>query len=106
MQPQIIAIDFDGVINDNKHPLPGKKMGPPMPGAVEALQALATRYQIYIHTLRASHQDNPQYIVDWCHHYEIPFTRITAQKPDAVAYIDDKALRFTSWDDPAIKELL
>ena len=92
----IIAIDFDHCIHDKDHPLPGKKMGPPMPGAVEAIQALSRRYEVYVHTLRASHQDNPPYIVDWLRHYEVPFVRVTAIKPDAEWFIDDKGVRFTT----------
>lgn len=97
-----LAIDFDGVIHDAAHPVAGRRMGEPMPGAIEALDSLQEAgYRIVIHTVRGG---NPGHIVDWCDYYGVPYDDVTNKKPNAEYYIDDKALPFTSW--PAVLGLL
>ena len=39
----VIGVDFDGVVHDYRHPLPGKKMGGPIEGSKESLLALMER---------------------------------------------------------------
>jgi ribonucleotide monophosphatase NagD (HAD superfamily) len=36
----VIAVDFDGVVHDYKHPLPDRRMGEPIEGAKVALTKL------------------------------------------------------------------
>lgn len=86
-----IAIDFDGVIC---LPSNTNKMGVPNIGAQEAITQLAEQYRIIIFTLRAK---NKNHVADWLDFYEIPYHEITDVKPDALAYIDDKAIRHISW---------
>lgn len=96
-KPLTLAIDFDGVIHDDKHPLPGKKMGPPIMGAKIALMRLKGRgCTIIVHTVRAT---NPQHVKDWLDYYEIPYDDVTNIKPVADVYLDDKAVTFTSWEE-------
>ena len=38
-------------------------------------------------------------ITDWLELYKIPYDDLTNQKPPAIAYIDDRAVRFTNWND-------
>lgn len=96
--PMILAIDFDGVIHDDKHPIPGKKMGPPIEGAKEALLSFRDlRHRIVIYTRRAIRPGSTTHVRSWCVYYGIPFDDVTGQKPDADVYIDDKAIRFDNW---------
>lgn len=97
-QRSIICVDFDRVIYDTDNAIPGI-MPAPLPDTVEAMQQLSRRYDIVIFTLRANTPDI-SYLVDWLNQYSIPFNEITDTKVvDAVAYIDDKAIRHTSWID-------
>lgn len=94
----VIAVDFDGVIHNPEAVLPGKKMGIPISGAAEALNKLAERHQIVIHTTWATTEQRVKAIHDWCEYFHVPHYMITSQKPEAAVYLDDKALRFTDWD--------
>jgi len=91
----ILAIDFDGVLHDYKHPVKGRRMGAPIPGAKEAMQALRHN-RLIIHTVRG---DSPQHIEDWCKYYEIPYHEVTNIKPKADYYIDDHGIKFTNWQE-------
>ena len=95
---KILAIDFDGVIHDFKNPLPGRRMGAPIPGTKEALQNFkANGHTIIIHSLWGD-EKGTKTIADFMKYYELPFDSITNIKPQADYYIDDKAIQFTSWE--------
>lgn len=95
----IIAVDFDGVIHDPFHRQKGYKMGIPIPGAVEAVQQLyEAGNEIIVFTVRARNVDNIEHIAKWLDYFLIPYHYITALKPDADVFIDNKAISFSSWD--------
>lgn len=89
-----LAIDFDGVIHNDKEPVEGKTLGLPIEGAKEALRKLKNEdgHKIIIFSVKP-----PNVIEDWMRHFDIPYDRITTLKPEADLYIDDKALRFFTW---------
>ena len=98
----IIAVDFDGVVHDFKNPVPGRSMGGPIEGTLDAFNLLRDAgYQIIIFSVRG----NAQYMVDWLNYYNVPYSSITNVKPNADFYIDDKGLRFTNWPD-IIKQII
>ncbi len=91
----IIAVDFDGVIHDWQHPKPGRRMGPPVSGAKDALiQLKAQGHTILIHSC-----NRPSVIYDWMKYYEVPYDTIWdgLGKPKADRYLDDRAVKFTDW---------
>lgn len=92
----ILYIDFDHTIHDNNNIPEGRKMGPPLPNAVWALQNLyELGHEIVIFTVRATDERSIKVVSDWLAYFKVPFTRITNIKGPADFYIDDKALRFT-----------
>lgn len=92
-----LAIDFDGVIHDDKNPVKGRKMGPPLPDAKMVITHLKDAgCTIIIHTVRGGY---PQHVEEWLQYYDIPYDRVTNIKEPADFYIDDKAIRFTNWMD-------
>ena len=93
----IIAIDYDGVIHDHTHPIPGKRMGAPLEGAREALIKLSKTNDIIIHTVWGD-EKGKQVIADWMKYYNFPELEITNVKPRADCYIDDKAIKHISWE--------
>ena len=90
----LIGVDFDGVIHDWKHPVPGRRMGPPMPNAKEALDLLhAEGHKILIHSC-----NNPKVIKDFMEYYKLPYDHIWEMgKPNCDMFIDDRGWKFEDW---------
>lgn len=104
-----IAVDFDGVIAtyDNGWS-EGLITGELMEGAEKALRKLVEKgYQVVIFTARMNKESPMQkpyaMIENWltAHGMKkgVHWHDITAEKPKAIAYIDDRAIRFTNWRD-------
>lgn len=103
----VVAIDFDGVIHDDYlgyHD--GTIYGEMLPGAGECLKDIASKYKIVIFTAKARHdrplvsgKDGIELVWEWLEKNGISryVEEVTATKPRASLYIDDKALRFNSW---------
>lgn len=103
-----ICIDFDGVIHDDYLGFhDGTLYGDPISGAIDAIKSLSTKYIVIIYTCKAN-PDRPlvdnktgiDLIWDWLEKHKIKecVSDITFNKPAALAYIDDKAVRFENWD--------
>ena len=95
MMPKVLAIDFDRVLHSTDTPVPGRKMGPPILHAQEAICALRDiGYQIMVHSC-----NDPKVIEKWMEYYKIPHDGIWVGngKPVASAYVDDRAVRFVDW---------
>lgn len=94
---EILAIDFDGTICDYKKSDDWVNICQPIEGAQEAIHRLSTVFEIVIFTCRA--ETNGSEIEEWLKKYGIPYSDITNIKPNAKAYIDNKAIRFTTWEE-------
>ncbi len=105
----VAAIDFDGTVHDVTAREPGYKMGKPYPGAKECLDRLRELgAEIVIHTCRGRaalglpdltvefQQKNGtlDHVRQWLDFFDIPFDEITAVKPIADVYVDDRAIPF------------
>ena len=94
----IVCLDFDGVLHDSQHPLRGRKMGPPMPGALEAVAEMRRRgYRLVIHTSRVAVERQAQHVYDWLKFYGFPMIPVKVEKPPADVYVDDKGYQFEGW---------
>lgn len=102
-----IAVDFDKVIHASSRGYhDGTIYDNPLPGARDALEMLARHYQVVVYTCKAR-SDRPlvqgktgvQLVWDWLEQNDLAqfVHEVASEKPRAVAYIDDKAVRFTSW---------
>ena len=99
-----ICVDFDGVINSYKNGFGNGEFEEPIDGAIKGIVRLMKRgYNIVILTARENHRDIEDYISN--HMRELDYHEFTDQfevtnvKPIAIAYIDDRAVRFTTWAD-------
>jgi hypothetical protein len=100
----VLAVDFDGVVHAYSQGWQGGAIyDQPVTGTTESLRQLSKRYDLVLFTAR---HDLPA-VEQWLsvHRIRHLFTAITNRKPRAVAYLDDRAVRFTNWPD-ALKELL
>lgn len=102
-----IAIDFDGVIHNNdKGYHDGTIYGELIDGTEKALQWLHEQFVIIIYTTKAR-KDRPkvngktgeELIWEYLNKKNIAqyIDSVTAEKPPAFLYIDDKGWRFTNW---------
>lgn len=107
-----ICLDLDGVIAELKRPGQTYADVPPVAGAPEKIRALkAAGHTIIIQTARhmKTCQGNAglaaarigRQTLDWLERHQIPYDEIYFGKPWAQIYIDDNALRFTSWQEIA-----
>lgn len=53
--------------------------------------------QLVVFTTKAVGDSGKQAVTDWLRHHAIPFDEVTAIKPAAVFYLDDRAIRFDGW---------
>lgn len=103
-----LAIDFDGVIHKNsKGFYDGTIYDEPVEGVYEALQQLSERYTLVVFTAKAkpdrelvNGKTGTELVWEWLDKYQFSqfISSVTSEKPRAVAYIDDKGIRFESWD--------
>lgn len=85
------AIDFDNTISDTHFNTEtgGYDMGDVLPDMKETINHLAKDHQIIIHTARPKEQWHS--VTRYLAEHGVVFDRI-AEKPLAIAYVDDKAM--------------
>ena len=105
---QQVAIDFDGVIHGNSKGFhDGTVYDEPIEGSLEAIKELHKKgFAIVVFTAKAK-PDRPlvngktgaELVWDWLADKGVSsyINEVTSEKPRAIAYIDDKGLRFTDW---------
>ena len=103
-----VGIDFDGVIHQNsKGYYDGTIYDDPVEGAYEALKTLSEQHTVIIYTCKAkpdrgliNGKTGTELIWEWLKKHDMAqfVSKVTAEKPRARFYIDDKAIQFTDWD--------
>ncbi len=103
-----IGVDFDGVIHKcSKGFYDGTIYDDPIPGSYEALKTLSEKYTIIMFSAKAradrglvNGKTGIELIWEWLEKYDMAqfVNKVTAEKPRARFYIDDKAIRFTDWE--------
>ena len=101
-----IAVDFDGTIHRYSQGWQGGKLyDPPQDGAIESIEKLWQEgYEVFIFTTRGHSEDEVAKIRDWLLQHNLKpdiasKIEITNIKKPALVYIDDRAIRFTNWND-------
>ena len=104
-----VVIDLDGTICPIKEPDETYDSLLPLPGAVDRIRELrAAGYYVIIVTARnmATCEGNlgrvmknvGQLTLNWLSQHGVEYDEIFFGKPNADLYIDDRGLRFRSWD--------
>tara|TARA_R110000851_G_scaffold133481_1_gene268382 strand:- start:13297 stop:14265 length:969 start_codon:yes stop_codon:yes gene_type:complete len=102
-----IGVDFDGVIHKcSKGYHDGTIYDIPVEGSYDALKKLSEKYTVIMYTCKAkpdrglvNGKTGIQLVWEWLEKHEMSkfVSKVTSEKPRAVAYIDDKAIRFKNW---------
>ena len=102
-----LGVDFDGVIHKcSKGYHDGTIYDDPVPGAAEALSELSKQYTIIVYTCKAKKdrglvdgKTGTELVWNWLEEHGLSqyVSKVTAEKPRAMAYIDDKAIKFVDW---------
>jgi len=96
-----ICVDFDGTIAEYGGSWDDPP-GDPIPYAREFLTALAEFAEVVILTAR-----DPAAVRAWLRQHHFPLLHVTNVKPPAMAYIDDRAVRFQGrWDADLLRQVL
>ena len=103
-----IALDFDGVIhNDTKGVHDGTIYGTPIEGTKDALVKLSKSFKLVIYSCKSNPKrplingmTGTELIWEWLDQCcMIQFiSDVVVNKPNALVYIDDKGLKFESWN--------
>lgn len=111
-----IVIDIDGTICPIRQEHQSYAELPVLPGAAEKIQRLkAEGHYIILNTARnmATQKGNLGKILknvgkitlDWLERHEIPYDEIYFGKPNGDIYIDDRAFRFSNWEEISASSL-
>ena len=103
-----VGIDFDKVIHKcSKGFYDGTIYDEPVEGAYNALERLSQDYTVIVYTCKAkpdrglvNGKTGTELVWEWLREQNMAqfVSKVTAEKPRARFYIDDKAIRFTDWD--------
>lgn len=104
-----IAIDFDGVIHAcSKGYHDGTIYDIPLENSLSSIRRIAKKYKIIVYSAKAR-EDRPlvngktgvELIWEWLEKYGFKkyISDVTAEKPRAICYIDDRAITFNNWLD-------
>jgi len=107
-EEKTLAIDFDGVIHKSSLGFhDGTVYDPPIEGSYEALEKLSQEYTLVIYSCKANPKrpliegkTGKELIWEWLtkHNMDQYIEKVSFEKPNAVCYIDDKAIRFKNWE--------
>ena len=103
-----VCFDFDGVIHSYKSGWKGAAVipDPPVEGIKEVIQELKDEgYTIAIHSTRAIEIGGRYAIAAYCKEHGIPYDAITATKPPAMVYVDDRGLKFDGKTEGLVEQI-
>lgn len=92
-----VSVDFDGVLHSYTTPWIDATTipDPPVPGAIDWLNAIGADYDIVIHTTRAASPGGADAVEAYLREHGCRCeVRATAIKPPALIYVDDRGWRF------------
>ena len=90
----VIVVDLDGTVCTVNEDYSRCEL---IPGTLEGLKRLKEKgFRIYIYTGR--HINQCELTIAWLVTHKVPYDHIIFGKPPAQYYIDDRAIRFQSWE--------
>ena len=95
--PKTVVFDFDGVIHSYTSGWGGETCTPdlPVPGIMEAISSIRAKgYEVVVVSTRCRTHEGMLAVVRYLSQHGIEVDGISAQKPPALVYIDDRAICF------------
>lgn len=105
---ETVVFDFDGVIHSYTSPWQGVDVisDPPVEGIAQGMKILKQMgYRIIIVSARCREAAGVQAVTKYLDKHKIPYDSVDTGKPPAVAYVDDRAVRFTGEVGQMIKDI-
>lgn len=102
------TVCFDGVIHSYKSGWKGVSIIPddPVDGIGDVIRELKDLgYTIIIHSARCVKFSRKNAIEEYCKMFDIPYDVITAAKPSAFIYVDDRRLKFEGDTSSLVEEI-
>lgn len=103
-----LVLDFDKVIHDMTRGFhDGTIYGKPLEGTTESLKLLSEKFDLIVYSCKSNPtrplingKTGTELIWEWLKNNKLNLyiKDVTFGKPNAVAYIDDKAIRFSTWE--------
>ena len=96
MKKETVVFDFDGVIHSYKSPWQGAYVipDPPVEGIREAIADIRKLYNVVVVSTRCIVPEGMKAVKDYLEKNGIEVDAVLAEKPPAIAYIDDRAICF------------
>lgn len=97
-----VALDFDGVIHSYTSGWRGAEVipDPPVAGVHDAIRDLRKTFRVVVYSTRCETQSGIDAVAAWLLQHDIIVDEVTATKPPAIAYVDDRAVPFCgNWQD-------
>ena len=105
---QTVVFDFDGVIHSYTSGWKGATIipDPPVPGIKEAIEKIRKFYYVVVVSSRCSSPEGVTAIIDYLKVNGIVVDDVVMEKPPAVVYIDDRAIRFNGDPGDLLKQIV
>lgn len=93
---QTVVFDFDGVISTYENGWQGAHVinDKPVDGIRKVMLQIKNEYKVVILSSRCSTEKGKEVLIEWLDEHLIPYDEVTDKKPQALAYIDDRAICF------------
>lgn len=104
-----VVFDFDGVIHSYTSGWKGTRVipDPVVPGIAEVIAKLRERgYHVAVCSSRCSTLEGVAAVAEYLHAAGIQVDDITCEKPPALVYVDDRAIRFDGTTDNLYEEIV
>lgn len=91
-----VVLDFDGVIHSYKSGWKGitEIPDPPVSGIKEAIDKIRDKFNVVVVSTRCISPEGIKAVKNWLNKYNIVVDDVTAEKPPAICYVDDRAICF------------
>ena len=106
-QPRTVCLDFDGVLHSYRSGWRGPEVipDPPIHGTREAIARLRQHYRVVVYSGRCRSSEGRQAVEQWLARHDIQVDEVCDNKPPALVYVDDRAVRFRGNWEQAIDEI-